>query len=298
VVVLALGLTILFSLIYNIGTDFLTREYALNGSHCLSNRTNPHFIHVPFAQEQKFLSGLWNHLHPLFEDHKPDPPHMDTPKHGGFPNQENLGGFFNLTDQEAEHTREIHADLLRGLPSYPAGRFSGRGVVVLAGARYSEFAATTVGMLRETGSRLPVEVWSKDHSEENDEWCNELQQEGMACRRLADYMDMNDLKHPYQWKVFTLLYSTFEEILFLDADSIPVKNPDFVFDSQVYKENGVILWPDYWKHTGSPWLPYLIGINETKSSDMIVPEMSVESGQIYWNKKSHWKVRRPPPVYS
>ena len=196
-----------------------------------------------------------------------------------------------MTDDEALNTRETHKKLLSKLPSYPTGRFKGRGVVILAGGRYSEFAATSVGMLREVGSLLPVEIWSKDHSEEFDEWCSEVKAEGMACRRLADYMDMGSLKNPYQWKVFTLLYSTFAEVLFLDADSMPVKNPDVIFDSEIYKEKGVILWPDYWKHTGTPWLPYLTGLSSEKSSDMLVKEMSIESGQIYWNKETHWKVR-------
>ncbi|OAQ97619.1 hypothetical protein LLEC1_02680 [Akanthomyces lecanii] len=144
-------------------------------------------------------------------------------------------------------------------------------------------------MLRESGSRLPVEVWSKDEADESAEWCAELVKEGMVCRRLADYLDPEQLRHPYQWKVFTMMFASFEEMLFLDADSIPVRNPDGVFDAAVYRDNGVLLWRDYWKHSGSPWLPYLIGINSTKKSDELVKEESIESGQMYWNKKTHWK---------
>ena len=160
---------------------------------------------------------------------------------------------------------------------------------MLAGGRYTEFAATSLGMLREMGSKLPVEVWSKDESEEINGFCDEIRAEGMACRRLADYMDLSLLRHPYQWKIFTILFSSFEEVLFLDADSMPIMNPDFIFDSDVYKENGAILWPDYWKHSGSPWLPYVIGLSEQRS-DMFQEEKSIESGQIYWHKQKHWKV--------
>ena len=160
---------------------------------------------------------------------------------------------------------------------------------MLAGGSYSEFAATSLGMLRQVGSKLPVEVWAKDSSEETPGWCAELAKEGIACRRLADYMDMTHLKHPYQWKVFTMLFSSFREILFLDADDMPIDNPDTIFDSEVFQKNGAILWPDYWKHSGSPWLPYILGMTEQRS-DMLYDEKSVESGQIFWHKETHWRV--------
>ena len=191
--------------------------------------------------------------------------------------------------REANDTRKNHKEVMNSLPTYPQGKFSGRGVVMLAGGRYSEFAATSLGMLREVGSKLPVEIWARDTDEEMPGWCEELEREGMACRRLSDHMEMKVFKHPYQWKVFTLLFSSFEEILFLDADNSPIRNPDTIFDSEIYKKNGVILWPDYWKHSGSPWCPYVLGISD-KKSDVLADAKSVESGQIFWNKKTHWKV--------
>ena len=132
-------------------------------------------------------------------------------------------------------------------------------------------------------------MWIKDETEDVPGWCEELEQEGMACRRLSDYMDMTALKHPYAWKVFTLLFSTFQEMLFLDADDSPIQNPDVIFESDVYQQHGAILWPDYWKHSGSPWLPYIIGLSGGQS-EMLYDEQSVESGQIVWDKKRHWKV--------
>lgn len=271
-------------------------ETGETGEACPSNRTNPNRVAIPSAQDTEFLSGLWKELHDLFLNNVPSPAHIEQPKHDGFPDQKDLGSFFSLTEEEANSTRATNEIVIAELPEYPEGRFNGRGVVMLAGGRYSEFAATSVGMLREVGSKLPVEIWAKDESEEFDGWCDEILSEGMVCRRLADYMDLESLKNPYQWKVFTLLFSTFSDIIFLDADDMPIRNPDFIFDSDVYKDNGVILWPDYWMHTGSPWLPYLIGLTSDKQSDMLLKEKSVESGQIVWNKQTHWKVRLNPEV--
>jgi Mannosyltransferase putative len=41
------------------------------------------------------------------------------------------------------------------------------------------------------------------------------------------------------------VYSAFSEILLLDADNIPVRDPTFLFDSAPYSARGAIFWPDY-----------------------------------------------------
>ena len=268
---------------------------------CDPARHNPHSIRPPPPLDAEYTASLWRTLQDIFDGNVPTPAHLDQPHHIpdlGFPPKDKLGSFFNLSADEAKASRATHARVLTALPPYPAANgdaeppFKGRGIVMLAGARYSEFAATSLGMLRESGSKLPVEVWARDEAEETPGWCAELAGEGIACRRLVDHVDISALKHPYQWKVFTLLFSSFREVLFLDADDMPVRDPDDVFESEAYRQQGTILWPDYWKHSGSPWLPYIIGTNEEKS-DMYMDEKSVESGQIVWDKERHWKVRSP-----
>ena len=253
---------------------------------------NPHGVRAPPPLDQAYARQLWGELQALFDAHPPTPQHIDKPPHVSdqvFPTPAELGGFFNLTDADAARSRDDHARVLAALPAYPDhGRFRGRGVVVLAGGRYSEFAATALGVLRDVGSRLPVEVWAKDASEELPGWCAELRAEGVACRRLADHMDVDALRHAYQWKVFTMLFSGFREVLFLDADALPVRDPDAVFDSPAYRETGAVLWPDYWKHSGSPALPYILGLSESRPDYRLVDERSVESGQMLWDKGRHW----------
>ena len=259
---------------------------------CSLTRSNPYNLQPPKPADPAVLAQLWKDLEELFDIYPPSPKHIDVPMHESdlkLPTKEQMDNFFHLSDKEAASTRASHREVSAKLPPYPKSQFSGRGVVMLAGGHFSEFAATSLGMLREVGSQLPVEVWMKDETEDISGWCEELEKEGMTCRRLSDYMDPGVLRHSYVMKVFTLLFSSFEEILFLDADSAPIQYPDSIFDSQIYEENGAILWPDYWQHTGSPWLPYIIGLSESKS-DILYGERTVESGQIIWNKRRHWKV--------
>lgn len=272
------------------------------------NRTNPWHIKGPSSVDpnQEALQEYWHNLKALFDTHPPSPIAVERtggPEElkangvkfnaDGYPSVDFLGKLFNITDEDAEKTRQAHKSVMHGLAEYPTEEtFQGRGIVTLAGGKYAEFAATSLGVLRELGSQLPVEVWVRDESEERAGWCAELAAEGMTCRRLSDYMELTALENPYQWKVFTILLSSFEHILFLDADSIFLKAPDDIFDDKVYLENGAILWPDYWKHTGSPRLPYIIGDSPHQhDSSWLLQNRTVDSGQILWNKKQHWQVR-------
>ena len=251
-------------------------------------------VRPPKAAPNAALSKLWDGLRIIFEAHPPHPSTLAKPKFNSgndFPDIESIRHQIDIPASDAEASRASHAEVTKLLQPYPKGLFSGRGIVMLAGGRYSGYAATGLGMLRELGSKLPVEVWMKDEKEEKPGWCDELRTEGMACRRMSDYMNISFMEHGYQLKINSILLSSFEEILFLDADNIPVRKPDRVFDSKGYSDTGVILWRDYWRHSGAPILPYIIGLTDAASEMLIKEEeKTVESGQLMWDKKRHWKV--------
>ena len=48
----------------------------------------------------------------------------------------------------------------------------------------------------------------------------------------------------WELKAFDALHTPFEEVIFLDADSYPCRNPEFLFDQKDYKTRGAIFWPD------------------------------------------------------
>lgn len=257
-------------------------------------------IPVPREASIPLLSEIWKSLRDIFDGHPPQPLTLKkvtfkTEEH--FPEIDIIKNHTNLSLADAQATRLSHVEVTKKLPSYPEGIFSGRGIIMLAGARYSDYAATGLGMLREINSRLPIEVWMKDEKEEKAGWCDELRNEGMACRRVSDYMDVSKLEHGYQLKATSILFSSFEQILFLDGDNIPIRKPDGVFDSKSFMDSGVVLWTDYWRHTGSPFLPYIIGLTQ-EASDVLIQEQNktIESGQLMWDKKRHWKVQAHHPI--
>lgn len=271
----------------------------------------PILSHLPFPPQHKLICDpiplptaldyngqiweSWIHLERTF---KKFVPHMELNRRDfplgqtARPTVEMLSHFLNMTRADAERMRHTHEELVEELPEYPDNVYEGRGIVMVAGGRYSEYSATTLGMLRLLGSRLPVEVWLKDSTEEEEGWCDELAEEGTICRYMSDYLgEMTAFVHPYQYKIAAMYFSSFEEMLFLDSDSIPVKAPDAIFDAPAYQETGIVLWPDYWGSTESPWLPYIIG-ESMEESTSVHNITTVDSGQMLWNKKRHWKVER------
>ncbi|KAI4213285.1 MAG: hypothetical protein LQ351_004026 [Letrouitia transgressa] len=234
----------------------------------------------------------WNQLRELFDAHQPNVELEHADFEGGQtvkPTVELLDQFLDLTSAEAKEMQDEHAQVVRNIPPYPDGQFRGKGIVIIAGGKYSEYASTTLGMIRLLGGRLPVEVWMKDRNEEQQGWCEELASQGMACRFVEDYIDdMSPFTHHYQLKTPVILLSSFSEILFLDSDSFPVVNPDRVFDAPAYRLLGAVLWPDYWGTTESPWTPYITGAKKKK--DLTRPTyQTVDSGQMMWNKEMHWQ---------
>lgn len=50
-----------------------------------------------------------------------------------------------------------------------------------------------------------------------------------------------------QIKAESIILSSFQEVLYLDSDNIPLRDPSYLFDTELYAGEGqprVVLWPD------------------------------------------------------
>ena len=47
----------------------------------------------------------------------------------------------------------------------------------------------------------------------------------------------------FQIKAFSTLLSSFEEVLFLDSDNMPFKDPSWAFELKAYQRTGAMFWP-------------------------------------------------------
>jgi Mannosyltransferase putative len=48
----------------------------------------------------------------------------------------------------------------------------------------------------------------------------------------------------WELKAYAILHSSFREVMLLDADNVPVTDPDILFGSPGYNEHGALFWPD------------------------------------------------------
>ena len=145
------------------------------------------------------------------------------------------------------------------LPFYPSDRFQGRGIVMVGGnGRTLQLIRTTLRMLRELHCRLPVEVWHLpgEVSPDDEALLREL---GATPRDMGDPHVLIPTKvikgrdKNFQIKVAAWVNSAFEEIIGLDSDVMPVRDPTYLFETQEYKRTGQIFWPDWWKtHRSNP----------------------------------------------
>lgn len=174
---------------------------------------------------------------------------------------------------------------------YPEGRFGGRGVVVCGGGNtYFACAWVCIGMLRRLGCALPVELWYRGPAEMNAEMLDIMRSAGVVCVDAYEVARRHPVHRLDSWelKPFAIVNSGFEEVLYLDADNVPVRDPAPIFDSQGYAEMGAVFWPD--RYTGGPGS----GLEWMKRSAWEVcrvpyrlePEM--EAGQLFIDKRRCW----------
>lgn len=173
------------------------------------------------------------------------------------------------------------------LPSCP-DHFRGRGIVLAAsGVRYLACAWVCLRMLRRLGSQLPIELWHRGPHEWDPRLTELLAPYGVTVVDAAAVLRRHpaDIDHPFALKPYAIVHSAFREALWLDADQVPVQNPDFLFDAPEYLATGAVFWPDFnrfapehpmWRHTGVPYR------NE--------PE--IQAGEILVDKVRCWRALR------
>jgi hypothetical protein len=171
-------------------------------------------------------------------------------------------------------------------PTFPEERFVGRGIVICAGgARLFTCAWIAIALLRRhLACTLPIEVWHLGPEEM-----------GPPMRGLLEELDAHPVdafevakRHQverlggWELKSYALMHSRFREVLLLDADNIPVRDPSFLFDRAEYRDSGTLFWPDLWR---------LSRDNEIWStSGLSYRDMpSIESGQMVLDKSRCWR---------
>jgi alpha 1,2-mannosyltransferase len=238
---------------------------------------------------------FWREFQSLLMEYKPtcDPPRRlgNAPTAGFEPsNPEPRPNFLKMTTGDVLRMKRAHIEFVDAITTDPpqlAYVPGTRGIVTTAGGAYLPVLVISLRMLRRTGSNLPMEVFLATRDEYEEYICDKvLPSLNARCIVLSDVLDAVPKSNKigkYQLKPFAMIFSSFEEILFLDADAFPIVRPELLFEKAPFKETKFVTWPDFWASAASP-LYYEI------SSQPVAPmesRQSTESGELVISKRTH-----------
>ncbi|KAG7388585.1 hypothetical protein PHYBOEH_007795 [Phytophthora boehmeriae] len=123
-----------------------------------------------------------------------------------------------------------------------------RGLLMVVYPKLLQSVHATVRLLRSYNCTLPVELWFL----ESEMGPNPLGYSRVLQSLVKDYGPISlkgitdNLVVGFTSKVYALAHSGLDQLLFLDADNAPVKDPTYLFDTPEFLTTGSLFWPDFW----------------------------------------------------
>jgi hypothetical protein len=182
-----------------------------------------------------------------------------------------------ITEENARHWFDTAAQAAR---KQIAGSYSGRGITICGGGtKYLPSVWVAVNMLRRVGCTLPIQLWHLGRAELPVQFEEMLMPLGVECvdAHLVRQNRPARILNGWELKPYAILNSRFAEVMALDADNVPVRDPTYLFDCPEYLATGAIFWPDYRRLEASRRIWALTGV-EYKD------EPEFETGQIVIDK--------------
>jgi len=172
--------------------------------------------------------------------------------------------------------RNTISSYLDASPDWEELKPNGKGIVT--GAYDREFPSTYVLLkeLKRLDIGLPVEVFYKQ---------NELSPIQVALLNSVDpkfkLRLLSDPVSGFATKPFNIFRSSFNEVLWLDADNYPIRNPEYLFLDQEYVAKGSLFWRDICHDLvkDGAWQAFDVPKNDSEE---------FESGQLLINKQRCW----------
>ena len=98
--------------------------------------------------------------------------------------------------------------------------------------------------IRQTGCKLPIEIWYRDQFLKDPKVLKELQLEfgPLMAHDILDFVPFR-INHPRSMIPLSLFFTSFEEVIICDHFVRFVQNPTHCFSSLQYQETGLLCWP-------------------------------------------------------
>lgn len=128
-----------------------------------------------------------------------------------------------------------------------------RGVIYTGTVHHFKKIFQSVTALRMANTTLPVEVWVNSFLLDPCKQVLETLLVNTRCRQFS-----NAIKG-WASKFYALLYTSLDQVLFIDADNVAARDVNEIFDSKPFKDMGAVLWPDLWGYNCSRGAATVLG---------------------------------------
>ena len=250
---------------------------------------------VPTAVISDAEVKSWKSIVKLLDDHAPG---CQPPQRVGWAAPAPFDGVTDhkrpdvmaIPEKDVELMRKAHEGFVKGAkanPSLLAYKPGSEGVVTTAGGKYLPVLVISIRMLRRTGSKLPVEVFLTSEDEYEKHACEEvlpaLNAKCIVLKSFWKYAQPKAQISKFQLKIFAMLLSSFESVVFLDADCFPTVDPTALLHTEPFSSKGLVTWPDFWTSTASPKYFKIAATTPPPTAQ----RATSEAGELLVSKRTH-----------
>ncbi|GAA5881197.1 hypothetical protein JCM1840_001282 [Sporobolomyces johnsonii] len=205
--------------------------------------------------------------------------------------RENRGTWESMDEVRVREIREELVGVLRQAEQdrrleewQEKGKKGTRGIVWTAGnADTFDRVLVSLRLLRSVyNSTLPAEIF---HFPSESPSPSALEEFSLLNASVISLETLSKDPSPGRTKSFhvkgaAIVESSFDEVLYLDSDSLPVRSIDGLFDSREFRQMGAVFWPDFWKDQPENAIWSILGVQ-------CRDEWTMEAGQILIRKSEH-----------
>ncbi|MCW3070344.1 MAG: hypothetical protein JWO44_234 [Bacteroidetes bacterium] len=199
------------------------------------------------------------------------------------------------TKEERDKYHALQEALIASVDEASIKTGSGKGIVIPGGGeKYFPGAWALIHLLRITlKCDLPVELWHLGKEELPPEIIPVLEKLNVSFRDAyaEGYIPAVLERKGWPLKTYALLNTAFSEVLLLDSDNVPLRDPSFLFDEPAYKRTGALFWPDFGSLSRHRAIWDVCGVAYRD-------EPEFESGQLVVNRPKHFKALQLAMFYN
>ncbi|KAG9033730.1 hypothetical protein FRB95_014417 [Tulasnella sp. JGI-2019a] len=191
-------------------------------------------------------------------------------------------GVTEIAEKRAVIVKHLEERVAQGLEVVGSKNMGGgRGIVVAGGNQDTTLRLITLlRHLQRLNNTLPIELFHFPGELTDGAQRKEVQELGATIRQISGVEKAAGAWKNFQIKGLAIVESSFREVLYLDSDNIPLRDPSHLFSSPIYLENDrrAVFWPDISKDHASNAIWRIIGDQCT------LDHWTFESGQIVIDK--------------